>query len=179
VLFFSVILVLGLGLGAFSLVRFFGGGGLHNGGPLAPREGSSVAVTGPVDVHTPYSWGLIHLHNAGGDPAHLEALDLGRIPRGLRVLGSYAVPGNAGIGLIPKFEPSKGQSVVGLTIPPETTYNIVVGLSATTQGRHLIPNVRVRYTSGGRSYEATFQTAIALCAPKAESMKRDCPSPLD
>ncbi len=170
-----------LGLGAFFLVRFVGGGGLHNGGPLAPRAGYTDAVAVPVDVKTPYSWGLIYLDNRGNDDtAHVVAFDLGQVPPGLRVLGSYAQdPFGHSIGVLPGYDPSNGPPVEGLDIPAHGIYEVIVGLSATTQGRHLIPDVRVRYTSGGTRYEATFDQAIVLCAPKAEYMKKGCPSPLD
>jgi hypothetical protein len=40
----------------------------------------------------------------------------------------------------------------------------------------VIPDVRVRYESGGQKYEATFQQAVVLCAPKAD-YKEGCPPP--
>jgi hypothetical protein len=162
-------------LGIFLLVRMLGDN-VKSGGPLAPPEGSAAAVATPVDLNAPYSWGLIYLRNEGDDAAHVEALDLGQIPSGLRVLGSYAVPGNAGIGFGEGYHPSDGRPVVGVTIPPKMTYNVVVGLSATARGRHVIPEARVRYTSGGTTYEATFNLAVVLCAPKADYP--ECPSTL-
>ncbi len=163
-----------LALGIFLLVRM-PGDDVKSGGRLAPPEGSAAVAT-PVDLNAPYSWGLIYLRNEGDNSAHVEALDLGQIPSGLRVLGSYAVPGNAGIGFGEGYHPSDGRPVVGLTIPPKMTYNVVVGLSATARGRHVIPEARVRYASGGTTYEATFNVAVVLCAPKADYP--ECPSTL-
>jgi hypothetical protein len=132
-----------LGLGIFFLIWILGDD-LNGGGRLEPPSDRSEA-TAPVDLNKPFSWGLIYLRNQGDDPVHVEALDLGQIPTGLRVLGSYAVPGNARIGLMPGYAQSRGRPVVGLTIPPKATYNAVVGLSATARGRHMIPEVIVRY----------------------------------
>lgn len=164
-----------LALGIFFLVRMLGDD-VKSGGPLEPAPGST-ATTAPVALNEPYSWGLIYLDNEGDDPVHVEALDLGPIPSGLRVLGSYVVPGNAGIGLGSGYVPSRGRPVVGLTIPPKATDNVVVGLSATTRGQHMIPEVRVRYTSGDQKYEATFHESVVLCAPIAD-YPDGCPSPL-
>jgi hypothetical protein len=151
---------------------------VKTGGPLAhPDPDYRDASTAPVALNEPYSWGLIYLNNRGSDPAQVEELDLGQVPSGLRVLGSYAVPGNEGIGLLAGYAPNRGRRVVGLTIPPRETYNVVVGLSATAPGRHVIPQVRLRYTSGDQKYEATFNQAVVLCAPKAD-YKHGCPSSL-
>jgi hypothetical protein len=155
-----------LGLGIFLFVRVLGDD-VKSGRRLEPPSGHSEA-TAPADLNEPYSWGLIYLRNQGDDPVHVEALDLGQIPSGLRVLGSYAVPGNAGIGLMPGYAPSRGRPVVGLTIPPKSTYNAVVGLSATAHGEHMIPEVRVRYTSDDQEYEATFSEAVVLCVPRVD-----------
>jgi hypothetical protein len=150
---------------------------VKSGGPLAyPDPDYRDASTAPVALNEPYSWGLIYLDNTGSDPAQVEAFDLGQVPSGLHVLGSYAVPGNAGIGLLAGYVPKRGRPVVGLTIPPRETYNVVVGLSATAPGRHVIPQVRVQYASGDQKYEATFNQAVVLCAPKADYP--ECPSPL-
>jgi hypothetical protein len=164
-----------LGLGIFFLVRVLGED-VKSGGPLANPPDYRDEATAPADLNAPYSWGLIYLRNQGDDPVHVEALDLGQIPTGLRVLGSYAVPGNAGIGLFSGYAPSRGRPVVGLTIPAKAKYNVVVGLSATARGEHRIPEVRVRYTSGDQTYEATFNQAVVLCAPKADYP--ECPAPL-
>jgi hypothetical protein len=161
-----------LGLGIFLLVRALGDA--KSGGRLEPQS-SHTETTVPADLNEPYSWGLIYLRNRGDDPVHVDALDLGQIPSGLRVLGSYAVPGSAGIGLMPGYAPSRGRPVVGLTIPPNTTYNAVVGLSATAHGRHMIPEVIVRYTSGDQEREVTFTDAVVLCAPKVD-YPDGCPS---
>jgi hypothetical protein len=147
---------------------------VKRGGPLEPTPGRSEA-TAPVDFNDAYSWGLIYLDNKSDDPAQVEALNLGQIPNGLRVLGSYAVPGNAGIGILPGYTPNRGRPVVGLTIPPRAEYNVVVGLSATARGRHMIPEVRVRYTSGDQKYEARFRQSVVLCAPKVDYTE-GCPS---
>ena len=164
-----------LALGIF-VVRMLGDN-VKSGGPLAhPDPDYRDASTAPVALNEPYSWGLIYLDNRGSDPAQVEALDLGQVPGGLRVLGSYAVPENAGIGLLAGYAPNRGRPVVGLTIPPREKYTVVVGLSATAPGRHVIPQVRVRYTSGNQKYEATFNQAVVLCAPKADYP--ECPSPL-
>ena len=40
----------------------------------------------------------------------------------------------------------------------------------------MIPEARVRFTSGGTTYEATFNLAVVLCAPKADYP--ECPSTL-
>jgi len=165
-----------LGLGIFFLVRMLGDD-VKSGGPLANPPDYRDEARAPVDLNEPISWGLIYLENKGSDPAHVEALDLGQIPSGLRVLGSYAFPGNAGIGLLLGYAPSRGRPVVGLTIPPKATYNVVLGLSATARGRHMIPAVRIRYTSGNQKYEATFNQAVALCAPRAD-YPDGCPSGL-
>ena len=77
------------------------------------------------------------------------------------------------------YASGSGRAVEGLDIPPHDVYDIVVGLSATIPGRHVIPIVRLRYTSGGVRYEATFHQSVALCAPKAKYMEDGCPSPLD
>ena len=165
-----------LGLGTLFLVRMLGDD-VKIGGPLAhPDPDYRDATTAPVALNEPYSWGLIYLDNRGSDPAQVEALDLGQVPSGLRVLGSYAVPGNAGIGLLAGYAPNRGRPVVGLTIPPKATYNVVLGLSAMARGRHMIPAVRIRYTSGNQTYEATFNQAVVLCAPEADYP--ECPSPL-
>jgi hypothetical protein len=149
---------------------------LKTGGPLEPPPGRTEATV-PVDLNEPYSWGLVYLDNSGSDAAQVEALDLGQIPTGLRVLGSYAVPGNAGIGLLSGYAPNSGRPVVGLTIPAKEKYNVVVGLSATAPGRHMISEVRVRYTSGDQEYDATFSDAVVLCAPKVD-YPEGCPSSL-
>lgn len=163
-----------LALGIFLLVRMLDDD-VKRGGPLANPPGYRNEATAPADLNEPFSWGLIYLENNGDDPVHVEALDLGQIPSGLRVLGSYAVPGNAGIGLLSGFAPNRGRPVAGLTIPPKATYNVVVGLSPTARGRHKIPELHVRYTSGDQKYEATFESAIVLCAPKA-NYPHGCPS---
>jgi hypothetical protein len=166
-----------LALGIFFVVRMLGDN-VKSGGPLAhPDPDYRDASTAPVALNEPYSWGLIYLDNRGSDPAQVEALDLGQVPSGLHVLGSYAVPGNAGIGLLAGYASNRGRPVVGLTIPPRETYNVVVGLSATAPGQHAIPLVRVRYSSGNQEYEATFNQAVVLCAPKAD-YKHGCTSSL-
>ena len=170
------VLALGLALGAVFLARTRGDG-VHSGGPLAPREGYSDAVATPVDLKTPYSWGLVYLRNKGNEGARVVALDLGEVPPGVRILGSYAQnPLGRSIGFMPGFRPTNGEPVVGLDIPPHAIYELVVGLSATRQGRHVIPDVRVRYTSGGETYVATFKQSVVLCAPK--NRYTECPSPL-
>ena len=141
------------------------GDDVKSGGPLAPPEGSAAGFATPVDLNAPYSWGLIYLQNEGNESAHVEALDLEQIlkraARARLVRGS----GQRRDWLREGYHPSDGRPVVGVTIPPKMTYNVVVGLSATARGRHVIPEARVRYTSGGTTYEATFSVAVALrCA---------------
>jgi hypothetical protein len=86
VLLLLAALVLVIGIGILFLARHFGGGDVHKGGPLARPAESRDAVAVPVDLKAPYWWGLIYLRNKGDEPAQVEALDLGQIPAGMRVL---------------------------------------------------------------------------------------------
>jgi hypothetical protein len=176
VLLLLAVLVLVVGLGILFLARALSDG-VKSGGPLARPAESRDAVAVPVDLKAPYWWGLIYLRNKGDEPAQVEALDLGQIPAGMRVLGSYATKAGTGpSGFGEGYPPSQGQPVADLVIPSGAVYEVVVGLEATTKGRHVIPDVRVRYESGGQKYEATFQQAVVLCAPKAD-YKEGCPPP--
>jgi hypothetical protein len=168
-----------IALGIFFLVRMLANGRIHEGGPLAPPPDHRDAVATPVRVNTPYSWGLLFVTNQSGDPAQLETLDLGQVPLGLRVLGSYVIDPTKGgtIGFLHGYEASKGRPVAQAVIPPKATYEIIVGLSATANGRHVISQAKIRYTSGGRKYEATFHQAVVLCAP-IKDYQDGCPSPL-
>jgi len=178
VLLLLAALVLAIGIGILFLARQFGASDVHKGGPLAPAPDYRDAVATPVDLKAPYSWGLIFLHNNSNKPAHLEALDLGQVPTGLDVLGSYAVEGpGPAIGFGKGYRPLRGRPIEGLVIPPHAVYEVVVGLAATTKGRYMIPDVRVRYESGGQKYEATFKQSVVLCAPK--NRYQECPSPLE
>jgi hypothetical protein len=170
--------VLAIGIGILFLARHFGTSDVHNGGPLAPAPDYRDAVATPVDLNVPYSWGLIFLHNNSSEPAHLDALDLGEVPPGLHVLGSYAVAGpGPAIGFGKGYRPLRGHPIEGLVVPPRAVYEVVVGLAATAEGRHMIPDVRVRYESSGQMYEATFNQSVVLCAPKERY--QECPSPLE
>jgi hypothetical protein len=170
-------IVLAVGIGILFLARQFGGSDIHKGGPLAPAPDYRDAVATPVDLNARYSWGLIFLHNNSDKPAHLEALDLGQVPTGLHILGSYAATElRPAIGFGKGYRPDRGHPVEGLVIPPHGVYEVIVGLSATAQGRHIIPEARVRYESGGQKYEATFKQSVVLCAPK--NRYQECPSPL-
>jgi hypothetical protein len=168
---------LGIGLGIFLLVRMSDGGGVKSGGPLARPGESRDAVAVPVVLNAPYWWGQIYLDNKGNESVEVESLDLGQIPAGMSVLGSYAIKAGTGpSGFGEGYPPSNGQPVEGLVIPPGAVYEVIVGLKATTNGRTVIPNEIVMYKSGGQKYQTALRHAVALCAPKGSY--HECPSPI-
>lgn len=167
---------LAIGLGSFLLVRMFDGG-VKSGGPLARPAEARDAVAVPVVLNAPYWWGQIYLDNKGNESVQVESLDLGQIPAGMSVLGSYAINAGTGpSGFGEGYPPSQGQPLEGLVIPPGAVYEVIVGLKATTNGRTVIPDEIVRYESGGQTYETSLRHAVALCAPKAAYP--ECPSTL-
>src|SRR4029453_12401895 len=95
VLLLLAVLVLVVGLGILFLARALSDG-VKSGGPRARPAEPPDAGAAPVDLKAPYWWGLIYLRNKGDEPAQVEALDLGQIPAGMRVLGSYATKGGTG-----------------------------------------------------------------------------------
>ena len=90
---FLLLAALAIGLGSFLLVRM-SDGGVKSGGPLARPAAARDAVAVPVVLNAPYWWGQIYLDNKGNESVQVESLDLGQIPAGMSVLGSYAI--NAG-----------------------------------------------------------------------------------
>jgi hypothetical protein len=162
-------LALVVALGLFLLVRALTGDDVQAGGPLTLTPDYHDQVTAPVVIGRPYSWGQIFLHNKGDKPVRVEAFELDQVPSGLRVLGTYAQPSPEGraIGFYYGYKPSLGRPLVGLVIPPKDIVEVVVGLAAQGKGRMKIPGARFRYVSDGKTYEATFNQAVVVCAPKA------------
>src|SRR6185503_6119716 len=105
----------------------------------APSRGSRCRCSSGCS-HASYWWGQIYLDNKGNESVQVESLDLGQIPAGMSVLGSYAIKAGTGpSGFGEGYPPSQGQPVEGLVIPPGAVYEVIVGLKATTTGRTVIP----------------------------------------
>ena len=93
-------------------------GGVREGGPLADPDNAS-AISAPVPLGKPYSWGLTALTNAGDEVATIERIELLDIPDGMRVIGVYALDSSgSGIGIGKDYEPDGRPDFPGLRIGP-------------------------------------------------------------
>ena len=145
-------------------------GGVREGGPLADPDNAS-AISAPVPLGKPYSWGLTALTNAGDEVATIERIELLDIPDGMRVIGVYALDSSgSGIGIGKGYEPDGRPEFPGLRIGPDKGYDIVVGLEITKPGRFAIPATRIHYRVGEQRYQTVMSHAIQLCGPAKDYM---------
>lgn len=137
--------------------------GAAHGGPLAPPDGLSDAVGARVKIGVPYSWGGVSLTNQGDEPVTLDDVTLVGEPPKIHVIGQYAVPSTP-IGFLEGYSPD-GRSVENLIIPPDDTFQIVIGVTADGPGSFLSTAVRVRYHMNDQRFEEIYQQRLRLCAP--------------
>jgi hypothetical protein len=175
------VLVAGAALGAGALgVALRAGGGADEpgpsvaapklaGGPLALPPGTRSRGTFPVELGRPYSWGEVLLRNEGRLAVTLDEVELIRPSPGLLTLGVRAPHPRAGlIGFLAGWERA-GVEPEGTVIGPGKTdeRELVIGLRVDAPGRYGIDGVQVRYHDALQRYVATFDQALALCAPAA------------
>jgi hypothetical protein len=140
---------------------------IRTGGPLA-GPGNASATSAPVPLGKPYSWGGTTLVNKGDEAVTIERVELLEVPEGMRVIGMYALPGGeSGIGLGKGYDPT-GPQFSGLTIKPDNSYDVVVGLEITKPGAFTIPGTRVHYRVGTERHQAILSHGIRLCGPPEE-----------
>lgn len=146
-----------------------GGATERLGGPLAlPPETRSHGAF-PVELGRPYSWGEVLLRNEGRLGVTLDTVELIGPSPDLVVLDVRVVRPTSGlIGFLVGWERS-GLEPEGALIGPGrmNEQELVVGLRVDAPGRYRIDGVRVRYHDALERYVATFDQAIALCAPAA------------
>jgi len=142
-------------------------------GPLAWSPGRVWKSSLTIDVGRPFSYGMLEVENQGSDPAVLQRLSL-LDNDGIVVIGTYAVHGNAEVGLIRSWRPDHKAQVAGAVIPPHATLTIVLGLKVVEPGRHLFRGVQLDYRTGGASYGDVYGLSLAACTPFDPTRDQTC-----
>jgi hypothetical protein len=152
---------------ALATVACHGGGsgsGPATDGPLNDPSGTPgrSTVCASARVGRPFAFGLDTFTNHGHATVVLDRVALQR-PYHERLIGSYAVPGVYIVGAVPwpPINPPTSrnwkhrQAVHGFRLAPRKTFNLVIGVIATSSGRATSQGMRIYYhDTTGNSYLA-------------------------
>jgi hypothetical protein len=150
------------------------GSGPATDGPLSSGANGRIA-RGQVCVPSgePQTFGLERFTNHGRSTVVLDRVVLLR-PHHERLVGSYAVPGEFLIGVVPWPPRYVGlpstwkyrQPVRGFRLAPGKSFNMVLGVTATAVGRANSRGMLVYYHDSAGSYVATDDVAMTISATK-------------
>jgi len=162
-------------------------------GPLAcPDACPRLALAFPVDVHRPFTYGLLLLRNRGRAPAVLERVRPGELTPGMRLVGAVVVPVARNPWHVTaddhaRFPPAnlvgRVRALAGYAVAPTRgpgdALEVLLGFVLTRAGRFGFRDLAVEYRVGERRYRAVFPYRLRVCAP-ARIHRLDCrPPPLD
>jgi hypothetical protein len=179
------LLLLAAGMALASALAGCGGGngpttdGPLNGGPFPGMSGGAACLINPVG--DPVTFGLERFTNHGHTTLVLDRVSLLH-PRGLRLLGSYAVPGIPVVGLARGWPPRffKGsrpptwkdrQPVHGFRVAPGKHFNMVLGVVPTITPLASAPGMVIRYHDPTGSYLAEDHLAMFIAKNGRECNK--------
>jgi hypothetical protein len=151
------------------------GGGPATGGPLSSGAGDRIpsgAICAPGGE--PQAFGDQLFTNHGHAAVVLDRVTL-LDPHNERLVGSYAVPGTSLIGTVPWPPDYHGmpsawkhrRPVPGFRIAPGKSFNMVLGVTATTAGQATSRGMLLYYHDAAGSYLARNYFANIIAAAKS------------
>lgn len=159
------------------------------GGPLQrPTPVNSLGF--PVDVGSPFTFGLATVTNPSGDVAVLDRLELvGRSPGlGLiaaRVLPIREAPGQTLVANSDRWPPPeladvplyplRGWRFRPSEMSPAHDINLVLGLRVSSPGEFSFDAIALHYQIANGRYRAVLPYRLRVCAPTAAYQR--CPEP--
>jgi hypothetical protein len=163
--------------------------GPRSGGPLACPECFRTGLSFPVNVETPFTYGLRNFQNRGDDRAVLERVRPLAISRGMRVVGAMIVrrvdnPWNSTADDHTHFPPRNIATVVkplaGYRLPRarnnDDFVELILGLEVSHPGRFVFRGIELTYRVGDTRYRERYPDEVAVCAP-IKAHRQGCPPP--
>ena len=165
------------------------GRGPRSNGPLACPECLRTGLSFPVDVRTPFTYGLRNFRNRGDAPAVLERVRPVAMSHGMRMVGALIVrrvdnPWNSTSSDHTHFPPPNIVSVVkplaGYSLAPSRGVSdfveLILGLEVGHPGRFAFRGIELTYRVGKTRYRDRYLDEVAVCAPIKEH-RQGCPLP--
>jgi hypothetical protein len=152
------------------------GGGPSADGPLSSGAGGRVShgnICVTRFVSRRQTFGFEQFTNNGRSTIILDSVVLLH-PHSERLIGSYAVPGERTIGVVPWPPMYPGmppawqhrQPVHGFGLAPGKSFNMVLGVAATGTGRATSQGMLVYYHDSSGSYVARNDVAMIIAVAK-------------
>jgi hypothetical protein len=147
-----------------------------SGGPFGSSSGGGDCA--PARIGQPVSFGDEQFTNHGHATLVLDRVGLSQ-PRNVRLIGSIAVPGTDGIGVVHGFPPryrelpptwKHRQPVHGFRLAPGKSFQMVLGVVATGGRPARSPGMVIHYHDPAGRYVAVDHFAMIIAVGR-----RECP----